>query len=305
MVVYAGAAPGLHIPILARMFPEMRFLLIDPHPSAIVDGQLANVVTMEVCMTDQMADELGGKYESILFVSDVRVGIPVEDEPTEAPRDHQMRVHRDMMAQMEWYRRLKPKAGLLKFRLPWDLELETSYMQGIIHFPIFGRPFTHESRLIVTGPDPLTSKYNNTTYERQMAYFNRVVRPATYTGGKCYDCTAFSTVVATYLGTQPRAQSVYVECRRIEKELASITAAWGDMVIERKKRNKTEPIIMPIHPSIGDRLPAPHTEKIGEEKTEPSMELDDAVVLDNMLEEVEQEAALKVVVSLDVMVQEN
>lgn len=260
VVVYAGAAPGLHVPILASMFPEMRFLLIDPHPSAIVDGQLENVVTIEAYMTDQMADELGQKYSSVLFISDVRVGIPVEEEPMELPKDHQMRVHRDMVAQMGWYRRLKPKAGLLKFRLPWDLEQSTTYLQGIILFPVYGRPFTHESRLLVTGPNPKLSTYNNTVYERQMAHFNRVTRPATYTGGKCYDCTAFASVVATYMGTQPRAQSVYLECRRIEKELALITASWASVVIERKKRGAAT--TLPTQTSTCDRLLAPHTDTV-------------------------------------------
>jgi hypothetical protein len=264
-VVYAGAAPGLHVPILARMFPEMRFLLIDPHPSAIRDGQLPNVVTLEVCMTDQMADELGARHAAadeaqMLFISDVRVGIPVEDEATEPARDHQVRVHRDMMAQMGWYRRLRPRAGLLKFRLPWDLETQTEYLDGTILFPVFGRPFTHECRLVVVGQEPATAVYNNAVYERQMAYFNRVTRPATYTGGKCYDCSAFAAVVAEHLGVQPRAQSVYMECRRIERELAQITAEWGN-------RRKTEEfggsccnaITSPIPSSIDGRSHAPHT----------------------------------------------
>jgi hypothetical protein len=209
------------------MFPEMRFILVDPHPSAIAADQLPNGVTLLAEMTDQMADEMGAKYTHCLFISDVRVGIPVEDEPNEPPRDHQLRVHRDMVAQMGWYRRLRPKAGLLKFRLPWDLEPETTYLDGTVLFPVFGRPFTHEARLIVTGPDPPTRAYDNTRYERQMAYFNRVVRPATYSGGRCYDCTAFASVVAEFLGMRPRAAPVFQECRRIEKELARLTAEWG------------------------------------------------------------------------------
>jgi len=237
-VVYAGAAPGIHVPVLAEMFPEMRFILIDPHPSAVGDDQLPNVVTLLVRMTDQMAEEMGAKYESILFISDVRVGIPVEDEPTEPPRDHQVRVHRDMVAQMGWYKRLKPKAGLLKFRLPWDLEPHTDYLAGTILLPIFGRPFTHEARLIVTGPDPPTQTYDNTQYERQMAYFNRVVRPATYMGGKCYDCTAFASVVADHLGMRTRAAPVFAECRRIEKEIARITAEWGRTLVAKKKEEE-------------------------------------------------------------------
>ncbi len=32
LVVYAGASPGLHIPKLAELFPDLRFLLIDSAP---------------------------------------------------------------------------------------------------------------------------------------------------------------------------------------------------------------------------------------------------------------------------------
>ena len=229
-VVYAGAAPGLHISILAAMFSDMHFILIDPHPSAIADGDLPNVVTLSVCMTDQLAEELGSRGGDVLFISDVRVGIPLEDEPNELPRDHQIRVHTDMMAQMGWYLKLKPKAGLLKFRLPWDLEPQTHYFQGTILLPIFGRPYTHESRLLVTGPTPPSIQYNNSTYERQMAHFNRVLRPATYAHSRCYDCTAFTAIVAQYMGQGAHHGAVRGECRRIEKELARITAEWMELV---------------------------------------------------------------------------
>ncbi len=37
----------------------------------------------------------------------------------------------------------------------------------------------------------------------------------------------FALVVAEFLGVQPRAAPVFQECRRIERELARITAEWG------------------------------------------------------------------------------
>merc|ERR1739848_499715 len=33
-VVYAGAAPGLHVPLMAELFPRLRFVLVDPRPMA-------------------------------------------------------------------------------------------------------------------------------------------------------------------------------------------------------------------------------------------------------------------------------
>ena len=64
-VVYAGAAPGTHIPRLALMFPEMRFILVDPQPSAV--GSCCKVI--EALMTDQLASELSERLGTdILFV---------------------------------------------------------------------------------------------------------------------------------------------------------------------------------------------------------------------------------------------
>ncbi len=65
------------------MFLEMQLIVINPQPDAIDDEQLLNVVTLLAEMIDQMAEEMGTMYELLLFISNVRVGILVEDEPTE------------------------------------------------------------------------------------------------------------------------------------------------------------------------------------------------------------------------------
>ena len=36
-VIYAGSSPGKHIPILIKLFPEMRYILVDPLPSAVYE----------------------------------------------------------------------------------------------------------------------------------------------------------------------------------------------------------------------------------------------------------------------------
>lgn len=228
-VVYAGASPGFHVVILAGLFPEMRFLLIDPKPSAIQDNRLPNVVSIETPMTSQLADELRKRYTTgppILFISDVRVGVSSEKEQSESAHEHQSRIHRDMVAQSEWFFALKPKAGLLKFRLPWDLVKHTHYMEGTIFLPVFGRPLTHETRLAVMGPCPSMKVYDNTTYERQMAYFNQFARPTLYWTGRCYDCTAFTVIVASYLRMAPHEKAVGLECARIEGELTRLKSGW-------------------------------------------------------------------------------
>ena len=179
-VVYAGAAPGLHIPRLASMFPRIYFILIDPAISAL--GRHPSIEVMRTLMTDELADDLAMRFDDLLFISDVRVGPPV----VESDRDQQLRIQRDMDAQMGWHRHLKARCSLLKFRLPWDLAEETPYLQGTIYLPIFGKRLTHETRLMVERDAKMTV-YDNRRYERQMAYFNRVLRVASYDGGRCYD----------------------------------------------------------------------------------------------------------------------
>ena len=216
-VVYAGSAPGLHIPRLARMFPEKAFVLVDPHRSVVRGHQ--NIQVIRGLMTVPLALDLSKRLgRDILFISDVRVGAEV---PGESDRDQQERIHRDMISQFEWHDTLDPIASMFKFRLPWDLEIQTLYLEGEIQLPVFGKHLTHEARLIVQRDAGLVP-YDNPKYERQMAFFNRVQRVALYDGGLCYDCTAFRSIVGGYLaGGATTAEEVEEMCRDIESELAT------------------------------------------------------------------------------------
>lgn len=232
-VVYAGAAPGTHIPCLVGMFPEMRFVLIDSQPSAVSD---ARCEIIQGLMTDGLASELVERLgNDILFISDVRVA-PVGKGETD--REHQTRIQRDMEAQMGWHNILNPTAAMFKFRLPWDLEPYTSYLQGDIHFPVFGRHLTHEARLVVKRGAALVS-YDNGKYERQMAFFNRVQRVAIYDDGRCYDCTAFREIVGEYLGKPVCAPAVEETCLDIENKLNEQARQWHR---KRQKSTLVDPV---------------------------------------------------------------
>jgi hypothetical protein len=173
-VIYAGAAPGLHIPRLASMFPAMRFVLIDPMPFACSDD--SNIQIIRDYMTNRLAVVLRQTHPNILFISDVRIG---PSSSKESERDHQLRIQCDMYDQMGWHEILDPVASMLKFRLPWDLKARSVYLAGTIHLPVFGRFLTHETRLIVARGAGL-ARYDTAQYERRMAYFNRVLRVQTY-----------------------------------------------------------------------------------------------------------------------------
>lgn len=201
LVVYAGAAPGVHLPILLAMFRSMRFVLVDPQPSVLRGGQYPNVEeVLEECMTDALAERLAGRCppdRSLLFISDVRVGAETDGETDEA---HQARVQRDMDAQRGWVERMRPVRSMLKFRLPWT-EGATLYPEGKLYLPVYGKHLTHETRLVVERDAPLV-EYDHRLYEMRMAHFNQYLRPSiqpAFVGGRCYDCTAFRWVVCKYL----------------------------------------------------------------------------------------------------------
>ena len=209
-VIYAGAAPGLHIPRLADMFPGVAlFVLVDPHESALDDGGRFRI--LRCLMTDALAEELREQYgPNTLFISDVRVGPPDSQESDVA---QQKRIHADMERQMRWHQVLDPVASMLKFRLPWNLSETTEYLDGVIHLPVFGRRLTHESRLVVCRGAGLVH-YDNRRYERQMAYFNRIVRNVALFDNRCFDCTALALICGENL------------VKDIERELARAGRRW-------------------------------------------------------------------------------
>jgi len=246
-VVYAGAAPGVHVPILAEMFSTMHFVLVDPAPSMISNGAYPNIEVIQGFMTDELASDFSSRYPSLLFISDVRVGCaPGKKESDTA---HQLRVKRDMDAQRGWVEIMRPLSSILKFRLPWSLEGDddgkTEYLGGRIHFPVYGRILTHEARLIVTRSDDASAaltfaKYDNKIYEKQMTFFNRVLRPAIYPvfgGNRCYDCTAFHWIICEYLAASAGGSGDYSvvddACYSIERKLDAYKALWRSSMLKK------------------------------------------------------------------------
>jgi len=62
IVVYAGAAPGTHTNFLSLLFPEVKFLLVDP---ANFDAwETDKIEIINGCFTDEMAEDLGRRSTS-------------------------------------------------------------------------------------------------------------------------------------------------------------------------------------------------------------------------------------------------
>jgi Poly A polymerase regulatory subunit len=201
-VIYAGASPGTHIPILVELFPRFKYILVDPCPSFIGNREYRNIEIMQQFMDNNLAEDLHRQYKDmILFISDIRTPPPNEGK-TENKIDHQKRIERDMNSQKEWYKILQPECSMFKFRLPWTTDVfgsTTEYMDGKIHLQVYSRIFSHETRLIV-GKDAPMKQYDNTLYEMRMVYFNSIVRiSGLIERGNHYDRMASRDIIQKYL----------------------------------------------------------------------------------------------------------
>ena len=210
-VIYAGAAPGTHVRVLAEMFPRHTFILVDPAPFT-VRPERGRIHIHQAMFTDELANELRQSLQQrntrILFISDVRSC----DPDYHSEQVHTERINADMRAQARWHRILQPFKSMLKFRLPYAPG-STEYLKGDIHLPVWGPPSTTECRLIV-NTHPGTRTYDHTDHEEKMFHFNTVTRVALYPHtvcgcgiDHCYDCTAEVGILKAYLAATGKDDS--------------------------------------------------------------------------------------------------
>ena len=188
-VAYAGAAPGIHIPMLIEMFPNVAFHLYDPRALAESD----KIKLFNVYFTDEIAQSYADSDSDakLVFISDIRGTI---DE---------WNVWEDILSQKRWHEIMMPHLMSLKFRLPWpqagsvveDKSNDIEYLDGEINLPVWGPCNTTESRLMIEkGVHSGVWAYDCLAYEEEMCFFNRVTLPSVRlrVGGLdgCYDCTA-------------------------------------------------------------------------------------------------------------------
>lgn len=107
IVVYAGAAPGTHIPYLANLFPQVKlFLLYDPADfKEWVTHLEERVEVHQGFFTDEVAIQLKERYknDTLLFLSDIRTADPKVMSEEEVEEN----VVKDMTMQMGWVSYIK------------------------------------------------------------------------------------------------------------------------------------------------------------------------------------------------------
>lgn len=182
-VIYAGAAPGTHIYLLAKFLPKIKWLLYDPrNVFSPMLKKCKNVKTYVQYFTEVDAEKLKEKLDQkktkIALISDIRnnnIGKAKQDKNLGKQQEI---VYEDMMLQEQYYKILKPHATLFKFRLNWRAG-QTTYYRGKLFYPIYGKHATTEFRLFLDGPNCRKMKYDNKKYEEQCFYFNYCIRNQT------------------------------------------------------------------------------------------------------------------------------
>jgi hypothetical protein len=213
-VVYAGSAPGTHIAFLSKeLFPEIRFILIDPAPFAIEASPRIELIND--LFTEELALEFSNR--SVLFVSDIRRTFESEDM-----------IAQDMKDQQRWHEIMNPKASMFKFRHPWT-KGETEYLSGDVFTQPYAPARSTETRLVVTGRQK--KRWNHTIYEQQCFFFNSILRKIPHRHGvegagfdpESYDSASEVEILKRFLDKKLGMAFQGLEISEKRKEIAKLS----------------------------------------------------------------------------------
>jgi hypothetical protein len=198
-IIYAGSAPGGNIVLLANMFPNTRWYLIDPAPFVPELHKHKQMIEIK----NEFFTENSAKYyynlfknrdklSKLYFISDIRLS-PDDDS-----------VIKDNNINIIWHKIIQPDYSFLKFRCPYDGDIY-DYYKGDIYIQPYAPVSSTESRLVLKK-ELEKEKYNINEYQGKFLYFNRIIRPAyhkqTIKQNKefdhCYDCAFFSKIISEY-----------------------------------------------------------------------------------------------------------
>lgn len=215
-VVSVGAAPGHSVSLLRKLFPELKFILVDPAP--FVAKRDSHVVIHNTIFTDESVGKILEdnliEQRKLLFISDIRLTV----DDTGGFEDA---VFEDMLAQQRWGIQLNAEMIMVKFRMPFsdnvnsprDMRYDYTmlrgedkasritmgknvpknpdmvapgtmvYLDGEIRYQLYPPSDSAETRLIArkakNGKYTLRT-YDYLAYEETMAHYNTVTRRAKY-----------------------------------------------------------------------------------------------------------------------------
>lgn len=198
-VVYIGAAPGDHIPILSSLFPDITFNLYDPSPFII--GATDSIKIYNRFFTDNDAEYWSGR-DNVFLISDIRTAN--YDKAKRLGEEGKFKVEADVwkdhLRQMNWLKKINPIQAQLKLRLPypdqwkegWEKKTKlfsklptypnpeiVEYLDGYIFIQPWCSSTSTESRLVPKRNEKgefYSVGWNITEYEEIFSYHNNVER---------------------------------------------------------------------------------------------------------------------------------
>lgn len=170
-VLYIGAAQGVHIPMLADMFPTLSFDLWDPGKFRFEYRKQIRVFNK--FFTDEEARKYVAEGKNILFISDIRNLAIAKCTGENSFKDMDKIIVEDMNKQMNWVKIIQPRYCYLKFRLPYQAG-SMPYFGGTIYLQTYSPPST-ELRLLTNDYSNMVN-YDNSECDEKMAYFNTFLR---------------------------------------------------------------------------------------------------------------------------------
>ncbi len=167
--MYAGAAEGWNVEIIAGMLPEVKWILYDWRKFNI--EPMPNITIHQGRTTGgDFTDAIASSYSStpnVMFMSDIRSSNADVD------------VRRDLEDQMRWTKLMNPVLSVLKFRAPFPDKRKPDifpYLAGEILLQTFSGDASTETRLIVRKDEHKMINYSCKLFESQMFYHNMVPR---------------------------------------------------------------------------------------------------------------------------------
>jgi hypothetical protein len=209
-VLYAGAAPSTPLPLLARLFPSVSWVLYDPRP---FDEKLVKfaadknhkVKIFNELFTNDVIKRWNVPREKTLFMSDIRTA----DHTRDRGAVFEQKVEQDNQMQIEWYYQLQPKRAILKYRPPYSRNPDqvTSFLDGEIFLQPWTKSRSGEVRVVPTSGSLKNVRLGN--FEDLMATHNLITRVSRYPLGanprdfgvvdECFDCSSEVNIWEQYL----------------------------------------------------------------------------------------------------------
>lgn len=189
IVLYVGAASGVHINILLKMFTPFKWILYDPGSfdpelmkNSVIDPTELDFndkrsIIYQSLFTNDNVEFYKSLRDRLFFISDIRrnlVGM--------SGKEKEQAIIEDMKIQREWVETIDPIRSILKFRLPyvekWTRDYGYRYLDGFVYKQVWHGSKSTECRLVPNKPYR-EKIYDFKNHEQQMFYYNTIVRNRT------------------------------------------------------------------------------------------------------------------------------